>query len=98
MGSGHAVDEKESKSQIAVQIVVSGLDRISRGTLLKDLLRVPARLERKSRLSFSFSIKQDDRQVSGGDAQSLLKKKAKLQGSRSIDKVILDLEESISKG
>ncbi|CAK9178134.1 unnamed protein product [Ilex paraguariensis] len=90
----------EEQQQIAVKVVVGGLgQRISSSTPHKYLLRVPARLEKKGRLSFSFSIEEDDNQhVPGGNGQSPVNKKSKLPGQRSIDNVMLDLTKFIGKG
>lgn len=90
----------DEENQMAVKVVVGGLvQNLSRGTSQKDLLRVPARLEKTGRLSFSFSIVEDDkRPVSDTSEQSPLKKKAKPRAHRSIDHVMLDLAKSIGRG
>lgn len=97
--SGSGITDGEEQSQIAVKVVVGGLVQKTSGTSRKDLLRVPARLEKRGRLSFCFTVEEDDnQQVSGGNVQSPLNKKTKLQGQRSIDHVMLDLVKSIGKG
>ncbi|CAI9294446.1 unnamed protein product [Lactuca saligna] len=89
----------EGKSQIAVKIVVGGLvQKISSNTPRKDLIRVPAKLEKRTRSSFSFSLEKEKQQVSSGNSQSLKKKDVKIHGNRSTDSIMLDLAKSIGKG
>ncbi|XP_059653233.1 protein EXECUTER 1, chloroplastic [Cornus florida] len=91
----------EEQSEIAVKVVLgSGLvQKLSSSARNKDLLRVPAKLENKGRLSFSFSIeKEDSRQVSGGKGQTSPNKKAKLQGQNSIERVMFDLSKIVGRG
>ncbi|CAN4107903.1 unnamed protein product [Withania somnifera] len=94
-----AIDGEE-RSQIAVRVVVGGLmQNTSSGAQDKDLLRVPARLEKKGHLSFTFSIEEDENKSnSSGSGQSPPNKKARLQGQRSLDHVMVDLAKFIGKG
>ncbi|KAL2936751.1 Protein EXECUTER 1 chloroplastic [Bienertia sinuspersici] len=89
---------KEEQSDIAVDVVVSGLvQNLSSTSSSRDLVRVPAKLKSKGRKSFSFRIQEDKSKpdsVSKGQASS--KKNAK--GGRSIDLVMSDLINSISRG
>lgn len=92
--------DREDQSEIAVDVVVSGLAQNFPSTSSsRDMVRVPAKLKSKGRKSFSFSIPDDKSQsdsVSKGQASS--KKKGRSQGRRSIDLVMSDLINSISRG
>ncbi|PWA79352.1 hypothetical protein CTI12_AA208930 [Artemisia annua] len=47
----------EANSQIVVKVVVSGLvQKVSNDISHEDLIRVPAKLEKKTRSSFTFSV------------------------------------------
>lgn len=98
LDTDNGVNEGEEQSQIAVRLVVGGLMQdTSNGAQHKDLLRVPARLEKKGHLSFTFSIEEDENKSnSSGSGQSPANKKARLQGQRSL--VIADLAKVIGKG
>lgn len=98
LDTDNGVNEGEEQSQIAVRLVVGGLMQdTSNGAQHKDLLRVPARLEKKGHLSFTFSIEEDENKSnSSGSGQSPPNKKARLQGQRSL--VIADLAKVIGKG
>uniref|UniRef100_A0A803MCB2 Protein EXECUTER 1, chloroplastic n=1 Tax=Chenopodium quinoa TaxID=63459 RepID=A0A803MCB2_CHEQI len=92
--------DKEEQSEIAVNVVVSGLvENLSGTTSSKDLVRVPAKLKSKGHKSFSFCIQDDKSQpesVTKGQTSS--KRKANTKGRRSIDHVMSDLVNSISRG
>ncbi|KAL4555939.1 hypothetical protein LXL04_038573 [Taraxacum kok-saghyz] len=90
----------EGKGQIAVKIVVGGLvQKLSGNTPQKDLTRVPAKLEKRTRSSFSFSVEKEKQQeVSSGSSQALKKKDVKNYGNRTTDSIMLDLAKSIGKG
>lgn len=89
----------EEQSHIAVKVVVGGLlSKSFSGSNKKDLLRVPAKLEKKDRLSFTFTIEEDSEHMSDENGKAPRNKKAKLQGQRSIDHVMLDLAKFIGKG
>lgn len=101
LDSGSELAEEDEQHQIALQVVVGDgfLQRFSRGAHGKDLLRVPARLEKKGRMAFTFTVEEDaNEHLSGGDGQSAKSKRAKLPGQRSIDNVMLDFVKSIGKG
>lgn len=84
-------DTSEEQSAMAVKIVIGSLaQNLSNDLSSKDLLRVPARLEKRGRFSFSFSIKKDD-DMHGGDGQVSPDKSTTLPGQRSIDDVMSDL-------
>lgn len=93
--------EEDEQNNIAVEVVVGDrfIQKFSRGAQVNDLLRVPARLEKKGRMSFTFTVEEDaDELLTDGDGRSLKNKRAKLQGHRGMDHVMLDLVKSIGKG
>lgn len=98
--ANNGILDGEEQSQIAVKVVVGGLlSKHYSGSHKKDLLRVPARIEKKGRLSFTFTIEEDDdKHMSSGNGKSPPNKKAKRQGQRSVDRVMLDLAKFIGKG
>ncbi|KNA10330.1 hypothetical protein SOVF_145400 [Spinacia oleracea] len=88
--------DREEQSEIAVNVVVSGLvENLTSTPSSRDLVRVPAELKSSGRKSFSFCIQDDKSQpdsVTKGQAPP--KRKSK----RSIDHVMSDLVNSISRG
>ncbi|KAK6135476.1 hypothetical protein DH2020_030778 [Rehmannia glutinosa] len=101
LDAGSGVTEEDEQNQFAVEVVVGDgfIQKMSCGAHVKDLLRVPARLEKKGRMSFTFTVEEDaNEHLSSGDGQSPQNKRAKLQAQRSIDHVMLDLVKSIGKG
>jgi hypothetical protein len=98
MDADPGVIESEERNEIAVKVVVGGLaQKLSNSVPTKDLLRVPANLEKKGRLSFSFSIEKNiNEQDSGGKEQASVDK-SKLRGQRSIDHVMFDLAKFIGR-
>lgn len=91
--------ESEDRNEIAVKFVVGGLaQKLSNSGPSKDLLRVPAKLEKKGHLSFCFSIEKNITQRdSGGKEQASVDKSAKRQVQRSIDHVMFDLSKFIGR-
>ncbi|XP_019196558.1 PREDICTED: protein EXECUTER 1, chloroplastic-like [Ipomoea nil] len=90
--------DNEEQSQVAIKVVVGRLvQNMSSSARRKDLLRIPATLERKSRLSFTFSV-EDTEQTSSGDGESSSNRKPKLHSQRSMDHLMLDLAKFIGKG
>nr|DAD40940.1 TPA_asm: hypothetical protein HUJ06_015263 [Nelumbo nucifera] len=86
----------EDRSEMAVNVVIGGLVQLSNNVPSKDLLRVPARLEKKGRLSFSFSIEKDgSRQQAGSKGKASPAKNDILHGQRSIDRIMSDLAKFI---
>ncbi|CDO97385.1 unnamed protein product [Coffea canephora] len=101
LNADNGIPYGEEQSQIAVKVVVGSLvSKFSPGSQPKDLLRVPARLEKRGRLSFTFTVEEEDdnKRIAGGDGNTSPNKKAKLQGLRSVDHVMLDLAKFIGKG
>ncbi|KAK4476927.1 hypothetical protein RD792_016096 [Penstemon davidsonii] len=101
LDASSGLGEDNEQKQVAVELVVGDgfIQKMSRGTQLKDLLRVPARLEKKGRLSFTFTVEEEAKDhISGSEGQSSPNKRAKLLGQRNIDHVMLDLVKSVGKG
>ncbi|XP_071736918.1 protein EXECUTER 1, chloroplastic-like [Rutidosis leptorrhynchoides] len=97
--AGNTIVDGEDNSQIAVMMVVDGLgQKGSNETSQKDLVRVPAQLDKRNRSSFTFSIEKEKNILSSNNAQSVKDKDAKVIGNRSADSVMLDLAKSIGRG
>lgn len=99
MDANRGIIENEEQSEISVQVVVGGFVQKLPGSMPgKEFLRVPAKLEKKGRMSFSFSIeKESKRQDSSAKDLTLVDSKAKLQSQRSIESVMLDLAKFIGR-
>ncbi|XP_031275198.1 protein EXECUTER 1, chloroplastic isoform X2 [Pistacia vera] len=97
MDAVRGIIENEEQSEIAVKVVVGGLvQKLSGSMPAKE--RVPAKLEKKGRLSFSFFIKKDGKlQDSGAKELTSVDRKAKLRGQLSMDSVMLDLAKFVGK-
>ncbi|KAJ0009925.1 hypothetical protein Pint_33445 [Pistacia integerrima] len=97
MDAVRGIIENEEQSEIAVKVVVGGLvQKLSGSMPAKE--RVPAKLEKKGRLSFSFFIEKDGKlQDSGAKELTSVDRKAKLRGQRSMDSVMLDLAKFVGK-
>lgn len=100
LGSGAQATEDSDQNQIAVEVVIGDnfIQKMSRGTKVKDLIRVPARLEKRDRLSFTFTVEEDANESLSSGGQFTKSKRAKLQGQRTIDHVMLDLVKSVGRG
>ncbi|KAG5226581.1 protein EXECUTER [Salix suchowensis] len=95
MDAGHGIIDYENQSEIAVKVVVGGLaQKLSGSVAAKGSIRVPAKLDRKGRKSFSFSIEKEVNQQNAKELSSV-DKKAKLRGQRSVDHVMFDLAKFI---
>ncbi|KAJ4716774.1 protein EXECUTER 1, chloroplastic-like [Melia azedarach] len=99
MDANRGIIENEEQSEISVQVVVGGFVQKLPGSMPgKEFLRVPAKLEKKGRMSFSFSIeKESKKQDSSAKDLTLVDSKAKLQSQRSIESVMLDLAKFIGR-
>ncbi|XP_043712802.1 protein EXECUTER 1, chloroplastic isoform X2 [Telopea speciosissima] len=95
--TGGIVDSTEEGSEMAVKVLISGLvQKPSSNIPPKDKLRVPARLERTSNSSFTFSIEEDGSKMeAGGKGHTSTAKSTRLRGPRSIDHVMSDLAKFI---
>lgn len=95
--SGLGALESKAQNEFAVKVVVGGLmHRLSSSVSSKDLIRVPAKLEKKGRSSFSFSIDKLSGTNSNGKKPTPMNREAKFKGQRSIDHVMLDLAKFIN--
>ena len=85
-------DATEKQNEISVKLVIGTLmQNISADLPPKDVVRVPAKLEKKDRLSFLFSIEQDDKQhETKAKEQALQKRVAALSAQQSYN-VMSDL-------
>lgn len=92
LDASNGIMESEEPSEISVKLVVGGLSQKFSGLPKKELLRVPAKLEKKGRRSFSFSIEKDV-----NEQATSVNKKAKFEGQRSADSIMLDLAKFIGK-
>lgn len=93
------IENEEEQTEISVKVVVGGLvQKLPANMPAKEFHRVPAKLEKKGRLSFSFSIEKDSkRRDSGAKDLSSVDNKARLGSQRSIETVMLDLAKFIGK-
>ncbi|GKV02329.1 hypothetical protein SLEP1_g14783 [Rubroshorea leprosula] len=92
MDSGSETVDNSGKSEMAVKVVVGGLvQKLSGSMPATD--RVPAKLEKSGRFSFSFSIEKDINQQDSKEQASRIK--AKLHGQRGIENVISDFAKHI---
>ncbi|XP_050364954.1 protein EXECUTER 1, chloroplastic [Argentina anserina] len=94
-----AIIQNAGRQEISVEVVFGGFgQKVSNIPPSKNLLRVPAKIEKKGRLSFSFTVEKDINQQDSCDKeQSPGDKKAKLGGQRSINNVMFDLSKLIGK-
>ncbi|EPS72739.1 hypothetical protein M569_02016, partial [Genlisea aurea] len=100
--SGDGITLEDGRNQIAVKVVVSDLllRKISdSGHATKDFIRVPALLEKKGRMSFTFNVEEHGNGHPSSVNPHLPKIKiSKLRGQRSVDHVVVDLVKAIGKG
>ncbi|KAI3930839.1 hypothetical protein MKX01_037285 [Papaver californicum] len=87
----------EERNELAVKVVIGGIvQNLSSSISSKALLRVPARLDKTGRLSFSFTIEKDESELdASGKGKPSLDKMATLRGPRSIDTLMSDLAKSV---
>lgn len=85
IASDESIDSEE-RSDLAVKVIISGLvHKLSGRVPAKDLQRVPAKLTRNGRFSFSLSIENDkNQQDSSGKGHDSLDRKAKRHDQSSI--------------
>ncbi|KAL5787828.1 hypothetical protein ACOSP7_004777 [Xanthoceras sorbifolium] len=97
--AGRGIFEVEERREIAVKVVIGGLvQKFSGSVPAKELLRVPAKVEKEGRLSFSFSIEKDSKlQDSSAKELTSEDRNTKLRGQRSIDSVMFDLAKFIGR-
>ncbi|KAI4299168.1 hypothetical protein L6164_032652 [Bauhinia variegata] len=87
---------REGQNEIAVKVVISGLaQKLSSNFSGRDLLRLPAKMEKKGRGSFSFTVEKEVKQQ-GKEKSS--DKSTKIQGQHSVDHLMFDLAKFIGGG
>ncbi|KAI4296443.1 hypothetical protein L6164_036400 [Bauhinia variegata] len=97
--SGSKTVIREGQNEIAVKVVISGLvQKLSSTFTARDLLRVPAKMEKKGRAAFSFTIEKEVRQQDSLDKEKSSDKATRIQGQRSVDHVMSDLAKFIGRG
>ncbi|XVF01493.1 hypothetical protein REPUB_Repub04eG0093600 [Reevesia pubescens] len=91
--------DSDRRGEIAVKVVVGGLvQKLSGSMPTTESLRVPAKLVKKGRQTFSFSIEKDiNQQDSSLKTRGSMDRKAKVQGQRSVDNIMFDLAKFIGK-
>uniref|UniRef100_A0A7N0TVY9 Uncharacterized protein n=1 Tax=Kalanchoe fedtschenkoi TaxID=63787 RepID=A0A7N0TVY9_KALFE len=94
---GLARDEAEGK--MAMEFFFKGLaQKLSSNVRPSDLLRVPAKLEKKGRMSFSFMVeKEGDELYLGGKGKAPLDQKLKRPAPKSTDIFMPDITKLIGK-
>ncbi|XWS68220.1 hypothetical protein CRYUN_Cryun04dG0072200 [Craigia yunnanensis] len=99
MDADSGVIDSDRRGEIAVKVVVSGLvQKLSGSVPAIESLRVPAKLVKKGRLTFSFSIEKDINQLDSSlKTRGSMDRKAKVQGQRSIDNIMFDLAKFIGR-
>lgn len=97
MDADPGVIESAEQNEIAVKVVVGGLvQKLSNSLPAKGVLRIPAKLEKKGRFSFSLSIEKSiNAQDSGVKKRASVDKSVNPQGPRKLDHVMLDLAKFI---
>ncbi|KAL1564604.1 protein of unknown function (DUF3506), variant 2 [Salvia divinorum] len=101
LDSGREMAEEDEQNQIELQLVFGDdfLHKLSHGAHSRALLRVPARLEKKCQMTFTFTVEEDANELQPGeDEQSAENKNSKRPGQHSIDNLMLDFVKSIGKG
>lgn len=99
MDADSRVIDSDRRGEIAVKVVVGGLAQKLPGSVpTMESLRVPAKLMKKGRVTFSFSIEKDiNQQDSSLKTNGSMDRKAKVQGQRSIDNIMFDLAKFIGR-
>ncbi|XP_022725813.1 protein EXECUTER 1, chloroplastic isoform X2 [Durio zibethinus] len=99
MDTDSGVIDSDRRGEIAVKVVVGGLvQKLSGSVPAIESLRVPAKLVKKGRLTFSFSIEKDiNQQDSSFKTRGSMDRKSKIQGQRSLDNIMFDLAKFIGR-
>lgn len=90
-------DDTPEDGEMSLKFVIGGtMQRMPGSMPPNELVRVPAQLEKKGRLSFLFSVKSDDGQREpSGKARSLPEKSSSRASRRSPDLIIADLAKAL---
>ncbi|KAE8686794.1 Protein EXECUTER 1 [Hibiscus syriacus] len=93
------VIDSDRRGEIAVKFVVGGLvQKLSNTVPAIESLRVPAKLVKRGRLMFSFSIEKDkNQQETSLKTKGVMDRKAKVPGQRSTDEIMFDLAKFIGR-
>ncbi|XP_038992414.1 protein EXECUTER 1, chloroplastic-like [Hibiscus syriacus] len=99
MDADSGVIDSDRRGEIAVKVVVGGLvQKLSSSVPAIESLRVPAKLVKKGRLMFSFSIEKDiNQQETSLKTKGVTDRKAKVPGQRSADEIMFDLAKFIGR-
>lgn len=90
---GHAM---EKQNEIPMKFVIGTLmQNMSTDLPPKDVVRVPAKLERNNRLSFLFTIEQDVKQKESSAKGQVLQKRAAALSAQQSYKAMFDLSKSL---
>ncbi|URE05272.1 UvrD/REP helicase N-terminal domain [Musa troglodytarum] len=77
MDSGDSTGKREGKSEVSLKVVISGLTpKLSADVPPTNLVRVPARLEKRDHMSFSIILEQDVMRSGIDEKRRTLKRKA----------------------
>ncbi|KAI4342054.1 hypothetical protein MLD38_026715 [Melastoma candidum] len=97
LDAGPDILENEGQNEFAVKVVMGGLiQKLSSNMPAKDLIRIPAKLEKRGLSSFSFSMVQKPSSLDSGRRKRFTSdKEEKLRNQRSIDQVVFDLTKLI---
>ncbi|PKU73725.1 protein EXECUTER 1, chloroplastic isoform X1 [Dendrobium catenatum] len=92
VGGNETSDTTEEQSEVSVKFVIGSLlENIAADATSKDLVRVPAELEIRDNLSFSFSVKKEDLQPETDAGQASQNKIVSRSLQRSSDHARSDL-------
>ncbi|PIA52294.1 hypothetical protein AQUCO_01000277v1 [Aquilegia coerulea] len=93
--AGGISNSNKDDSDLEVKIVFGGfLQKLSNPMPSKDLIRVPAKIEKKGRLSFSFSINTGDNEVeTDGKVQASHDKSVSISGHR----IMVDIAKVVNR-
>ncbi|KAE8698547.1 hypothetical protein F3Y22_tig00110597pilonHSYRG00381 [Hibiscus syriacus] len=91
---------RDKRGEIAVKVVVGGLvQKLSSSVPAVESVRVPAKLVKKGRLTFSFSIETDvNKQDSSLKTKGSMNRKSNAHNQHSMDNIMLDLAEFVGSG
>ncbi|KHN19019.1 Protein EXECUTER 1, chloroplastic [Glycine soja] len=92
--------EREEQNKIAVKVIVGGLvQKLPSSLTTRNLLRVPAKLEKTGQGSFSLTFeKVANQQVGHGKGKPSSDKSTKIQRQNSVDGVMVNLAKLIGRG
>ncbi|KAE8719864.1 Protein EXECUTER 1 [Hibiscus syriacus] len=97
MDADDGVIDSDRRGEIAVKVVVGGLvEKLSSSVPAVESVRVPAKLVKKGRLSFSFSTEKGvNRLDSSLKTKGSMDRKSNAHNQHSMDNIMLDLAEFV---